>query len=100
MMQEKRGMMKVWNVWLVFITFLLCILGTFLTRSGVVSSVHAFAQSSIVSWFVGFLALIIVVCLGAYLKNRDYLSSEIHLDSIVSRVSSFQFIMLILLVSF
>jgi len=50
MMQEKRGMMKVWNVWLVFITFLLCILGTFLTRSGVVSSVHAFAQSSIGTW--------------------------------------------------
>ena len=47
MMQEKRGMMKVWNVWLVFITFMLCILGTLLTRSGVVSSVHAFAQSSI-----------------------------------------------------
>ena len=47
MMQERRGMLKVWNVWLVFITFLLCIFGTFLTRSGVVSSVHAFAQSPI-----------------------------------------------------
>ncbi len=47
MMQEKRGMMKMWNVWLVFVTFMLCILGTLLTRSGVVSSVHAFAQSSI-----------------------------------------------------
>jgi cytochrome c-type biogenesis protein CcmF len=99
MMQEKRGMMKVWNVWLVFITFLLCILGTFLTRSGVVSSVHAFAQSSIGSWFVGFLTLIIVVCLGAYLKNRDYLKSENQLDSIVSRESSFLFNNLILLVS-
>jgi len=99
MMQEKRGMMKVWNVWLVFCTFLLCILGTFLTRSGVVSSVHAFAQSSIGSWFVGFLALIIVVCLGAYLKNRDYLKSENQLDSIVSRESSFLFNNLILLVS-
>ena len=55
MMQEKRGMMKVWNVWLVFSTFMLCILGTLLTRSGVVSSVHAFAQSSIGNWFVGFL---------------------------------------------
>ena len=53
MMQEKRGMMKVWNVWLVFITFLLCITGTFLTRSGIVSSVHAFAQSSIGNWFLG-----------------------------------------------
>src|SRR3989454_3315165 len=99
MMQEKRGMMKVWNVWLVFITFLLCILGTFLTRSGVVSSVHAFAQSSIGTWFVGFLALIILVCFGAYLKNRDYLKSENQLDSIVSRESSFLFNNLILLVS-
>src|SRR6058998_2993191 len=99
MMQEKRGMMKVWNVWLVFITFLLCILGTFLTRSGVVSSVHAFAQSSIGTWFVGFLALIILVCFGAYLKNRDYLKSENQLDSIISRESSFLFNNLILLVS-
>jgi len=96
---EKRGMMKVWNVWLVFSTFLLCILGTFLTRSGIVSSVHAFAQSSIGSWFVGFLVLIITVCFGAYLKNRDYLKSENQLDSIVSRESSFLFNNLILLVS-
>src|SRR5213594_387397 len=99
MMQEKRGMMKVWNVWLVFITFLLCILGTFLTRSGVVSSVHAFAQSSIGTWFVSFIALIIAVCLGAYLKNRDYLKSENQLDSIISRESSFLFNNLVLLVS-
>src|SRR3979490_605994 len=88
MMQEKRGMMKVWNVWLVFCTFLLCILGTFLTRSGIVSSVHAFAQSSIGSWFVGFLVVIISVCLGAYLKNRDYLKSENQLDSIVHHAPS------------
>jgi len=99
MMQEKRGMMKVWNVWLVFCTFLLCILGTFLTRSGVVSSVHAFANSRIGNWFVGFLAIILLVCLGAYLKNRDYLKSENQLDSIVSRESSFLFNNLILLVS-
>ena len=99
MMQEKRGMMKVWNVWLVFTTFMLCILGTFLTRSGVVSSVHAFAQSSIGSWFVGFLIVIFGVCFAAYLKNRDYLKSENQLDSIVSRESSFLFNNLILLVS-
>jgi cytochrome c-type biogenesis protein CcmF len=99
MMQEKRGMMKVWNVWLVFCTFLLCILGTFLTRSGVVSSVHAFAQSNIGTWFVGFIGLVLVVCLGAYLKNRDYLKSENQLDSVVSRESSFLFNNLILLVS-
>jgi cytochrome c-type biogenesis protein CcmF len=99
MMQEKRGMMKVWNVWLVFVTFMLCVLGTTLTRSGIVSSVHAFAQSSIGNWFVGFLALIFVVCLVAYLKNRDYLKSENQLDSLISRESSFLFNNLILLVS-
>ncbi|HKV25514.1 MAG TPA: heme lyase CcmF/NrfE family subunit [Candidatus Acidoferrum sp.] len=99
MMQEKRGMMKVWNVWLVFSTFLLCILGTFLTRSGVVSSVHAFAQSSIGNWFVGFLLIIIAVCVIAYVKNRDYLKSENHLDAMVSRESSFLFNNLVLLVA-
>jgi cytochrome c-type biogenesis protein CcmF len=99
MMQEKRGMMKVWNVWLVFTTFFLCILGTFLTRSGVVSSVHAFAQSSIGNWFVGFLMIAIAVCVIAYVKNRDYLKSENQLDSIVSRESSFLFNNLVLLVA-
>jgi len=99
MMQEKRGMMKVWNVWLVFITFMLCILGTMLTRSGVVSSVHAFAQSSIGIWFTGFLLIILAVCLIAYLLNRDYLKSENQLDSLVSRESSFLFNNLVLLVA-
>src|ERR1051326_3581572 len=65
MMQEKRGMMKIWNVWLIFITFMLSILGTFLTRSGVVSSVHSFAQSSIGNWFSGFLAIIFAFCMSS-----------------------------------
>src|SRR5436309_4745415 len=91
--------MKVWNVWLVFSTFLLCILGTFLTRSGVVSSVHAFAQSTIGPWFVGFICLTLAVCLAAYWKNRDYLKSENQLDSLVSRESSFLFNNLVLLVA-
>ena len=99
MMQEKRGMMKVWNVWLVFSTFLLCILGTFLTRSGVVSSVHAFANSHIGPWFVGFIAVILLVCFAAYFKNRDYLKSENILDSMVSRESSFLFNNLLFLVA-
>ena len=99
MMQEKRGMMKVWNVWLVFITFMLCILGTLLTRSGVVSSVHAFAQSSIGNWFVGFLFIVLATCLFAYFKNKDYLKSENQLDSMVSRESSFLFNNLVLLVA-
>jgi cytochrome c-type biogenesis protein CcmF len=98
MMQEKRGMMKVWNVWLVFATFLMCILGTFLTRSGVVSSVHAFAQSTIGPYFVGFMGSVLLVCFVAYLKNRDYLASENQLDSVVSRESSFLFNNLLFLV--
>jgi cytochrome c-type biogenesis protein CcmF len=97
MMQEKRGMMKVWNVWLVFTTFMLCILGTFLTRAGIVSSVHAFAESSIGGWFVGFLAIVLAVCFAAWWKNRDYLRSDNQLDSLVSRESSFLFNNLILL---
>jgi cytochrome c-type biogenesis protein CcmF len=97
MMQEKRGMMRVWNIWLVFAGFLLSILGTFLTRSGVVSSVHAFAQSSIGSWFVAFLGILIAACVWAYWKNRDYLRSDNQLDSVVSRESSFLFNNLVLL---
>src|SRR4030081_2530833 len=76
MMQEKRGMLKVWNMWLVFAPVCVAMLGKFLTRSGVVSSVHAFAQSSIGTWFVGFLIVIISACLIAFLKNRDYLRSD------------------------
>ena len=91
MMQEKRGMLKTWNVWLIFCTFMLSILGTFLTRSGVVSSVHAFAQSSIGDWFLWFLACIFVVCLFFYIRNRDHLRSEHRLESLLSRESSFLF---------
>jgi cytochrome c-type biogenesis protein CcmF len=99
MMQEKRGMMRVWNVWLVFITFLLTILGTTLTRTGLVSSVHAFAQSDIGPWFFGFIGLGFLVCCVAYWRNRDYLRSDNTLDSLVSRESSFLFNNLILLVA-
>jgi cytochrome c-type biogenesis protein CcmF len=98
-MQEKRGMMRVWNVWLVFTTFMLCILGTSLTRSGAVNSVHAFAESNIGHWFWSFLLVILLVCLAAYFKNRDYLRSDNHLDSMISRESSFLFNNLILLVA-
>ena len=66
MMQEKRGMMKMWNMWLIFTTFLLAIFGTFLTRSGVVSSVHAFAQSGIGIWFVWFLAITFAMCVAFF----------------------------------
>src|SRR5438067_3750762 len=99
MMQEKRGMLKTWNVWLIFSTFMLSILGTFLTRSGVVSSVHAFAQSSIGEWFMWFLAIVFVVCLYFYIRNRDHLRSEHRLESLLSRESSFLFQNLVLLAS-
>jgi len=99
MMQEKRGMLKTWNMWLIFSTFMLSIFGTFLTRSGVVSSVHAFAQSSIGDWFVGFLALIFATCVFFYVKNRSHLRSEHKLESLVSRESSFLFNNLLLLVA-
>jgi cytochrome c-type biogenesis protein CcmF len=99
MMQEKRGMLKTWNMWLIFSTFMLSIFGTFLTRSGVVSSVHAFAQSSIGDWFVAFLAIIFATCLFFYVKNRSHLRSEHKLESLISRESSFLFNNLLLLVA-
>src|SRR3981081_2729820 len=91
MMQEKRGMLKVWNMWLVFATFWLAILWTFLTRSGIISSVHAFAQSSIGEWFFWFLILSFVSFLFFFLKNKSHLRSEHKLESLISRESSFLF---------
>jgi cytochrome c-type biogenesis protein CcmF len=99
MMQEKRGMMKMWNMWLIFTTFFLAIFGTFLTRSGVVSSVHAFAQSGIGVWFVWFLALTAATCIAFFVMNYKHLKTENHLESLVSRESSFLFNNLLLLVS-
>jgi cytochrome c-type biogenesis protein CcmF len=97
MMQEKRGMMKSWNVWLIFSTFMLSILGTLLTRAGLVSSVHAFAQSSIGGWFVTFLVIVAAVCIFTYFLQRDHLKSEHRVESLVSRESSFLFNNLVLL---
>ncbi len=97
MMQEKRGMMKGWNVWLIFTTFMLTILGTLLTRSGLVQSVHAFAQSSIGDWFSAFLVITFAVCLFTFFRQRDHLRAENHLESLVSRESSFLFNNLVLL---
>ncbi len=99
MMQEKRGMLKTWNMWLIFSTFMLAIFGTFLTRSGVVNSVHAFAQSSIGDWFVTFLAIILATCIYFYWKNRSHLRGEHRLESLISRESSFLFNNLLLLLA-
>ncbi|MGH9786310.1 MAG: heme lyase CcmF/NrfE family subunit [Terriglobia bacterium] len=97
MMQEKRGMMRVWNMVLIFATFFLCIFGTFLTRSGVVSSVHAFAQSDVGPTFVAFLGAGILFSGWMLLERLDYLKSANQLDSLVSRESSFLFNNLLLL---
>src|SRR5229473_2335213 len=99
MMQEKKGMMKVWNMVLISATFFLCIFGTFLTRSGVVSSVHAFAQSPIGKYFVIFLAIGLAATIYLILDRLGYLRSEARLESVVSRESSFMFNNLILLAS-
>jgi cytochrome c-type biogenesis protein CcmF len=97
MMQEKKGMMKSWNVWLIFTTFLLTMLGTLLTRAGLVSSVHAFAQSSIGTWFVIFMGIVLAVCIFTYILQRDHLKGEHQIESLVSRESSFLFNNLVLL---
>jgi cytochrome c-type biogenesis protein CcmF len=99
MMQEKKGMMKVWNIVLISATFFLCILGTFMTRSGFVESVHAFARSDIGKYFVTFLALGIAATIYLILDRLDYLKSEAQLESVISRESSFLFNNLILLAS-
>src|SRR5947208_15606347 len=99
MMQEKKGMMKVWNIVLVSATFFLCILGTFLTRSGVVQSVHAFARSEIGKYFVSFMAIGIAATAYLILDRLKCLKSESELESVISRESSFLFNNLILLAS-
>jgi len=99
MMQEKRGMLKMWNMWLIFATFWLAILGTFLTRSGIISSVHAFAQSSIGGWFKWFLLITLVMFTFFFFKNKSHLRSEHKLESLISRESSFLFNNLLLLLA-
>ncbi len=95
-MQDRRGMLKKWNVWLIFSTFLLCIVGTTLTRSGVVNSVHAFGKSSLGTWFLGFLLFALLVCVVTYASRRGYLATEHKVGGLLSRESSFLFINLIL----
>ena len=99
MIQEKRGMLKVWNIVLVITTFFLCIFGTFLTRSGIVSSVHAFAQSSIGPFFAVFLGVITFFSVSLLFMRLEFLKSENKLDSMVSRESGFLFNNWILLAS-
>jgi len=89
MIQEKRGMLKRWNMVLIILTYCLVIFGTFLTRSGVLSSVHAFAQSAIGPLFFGFIGFTFIVSLSLLLKRWDELKSESEMTSIFSREALF-----------
>jgi cytochrome c-type biogenesis protein CcmF len=87
--QERRGMLRVWNLSLVTATFCLTILGTFLTRSGVLDSVHAFSESSIGPWLLTFLGIVAAVSIGLLAWRGDMLRSPGRIDSVVSRESAF-----------
>src|SRR6476660_364177 len=89
MIQEKRGMLKVWNVLLVVLAFGLSLFGTFLTRSGIIQSIHSFTQSSIGPWFLGFICLITVGSLALVFARLPLLRSKTRLESLVSREATF-----------
>ncbi|MEO5589748.1 MAG: heme lyase CcmF/NrfE family subunit, partial [Gemmatimonadaceae bacterium] len=89
MVQEKRGMLRKWNVTLVVSTFLLSIFGTFITRSGIISSVHSFAQSPVGNWFAGFLILSIIVAGYLVTTRLKDLEAKASLESMVSREAAF-----------
>ena len=90
MVQERRGMLRVWNVTLVIITFLLTIVGTFLTRSGVVQSIHAFGEDpQLARYFVGFMLFTIVFCFGWVIYRLPLLKARHELDSWVSKEAAF-----------
>src|SRR3954468_8508380 len=89
MIQEKRGMLKIWNVSLVLATGVLAILGTFLVRSGILDSIHAFGASTLGKPFVAFIAVLAVGSIALVVSRRDMLRSEHRLDSLLSREAMF-----------
>ena len=89
MIQEKRGMLKVWNVLLVALAFGLSLFGTFLTRSGIIQSIHSFTQSSIGPWFLGFICLIAAGSLALIFARLPMLRAKTRLESLVSREATF-----------
>jgi cytochrome c-type biogenesis protein CcmF len=89
MIQERRRMLKLWNISLVLLTFGLTIFGTFLTRSGVIASVHSFTQGSIGLFFLGFLALVLLAGFGLLAWRWPLLRADGELDSVLSRESTF-----------
>jgi len=97
MIQEKRGMLRVWNVLLVILAFSLSLFGTFLTRSGVVNSIHSFTQSSIGPWFLAFIGLTVAVSLALVFWRLPQLRSPTKLESPISREAAFLYNNLLLL---
>ncbi len=97
MIQEKKDMMKIWNMSLVLLTFVMTIFGTFITRSGLIQSVHTFDEATLGYYFLAFLGVIIVICVGLILSRLSLLKSNNELDSFLSRESSFLFNNLMLL---
>src|SRR6059036_227768 len=91
MVQEKRGMLKKWNLALIIGSWLLSIFGTFITRSGVISSVHSFTQSSVGYFFLAFLIISGVASFALYANRLPLLTAEARLESMVSREASFLF---------
>ncbi len=97
--QERRGMLKVWNIVLVTLTYLLGVFGTFITRSGVVNSVHAFADSRLGKFFILYMGLVLLASIWLIVDRRSYLRSDRRLDSILSRESAFLFNNFVLVVA-
>jgi len=97
MVQEKRGMLKKWNLALILGAWLLSIFGTFITRSGVIASVHSFTQSSVGYFFLAFLIVGAIASAILYLKRLPLLTAEATLESMVSREASFLFNNLLLI---
>jgi cytochrome c-type biogenesis protein CcmF len=91
MVQEKRGMLKKWNLALILGAFVLSIFGTFITRSGVIASVHSFTQSNVGYFFLVFLVLITVASATLYVTRLPLLEADARLESMVSREASFLF---------
>ncbi len=97
MVQEKKGMLKVWNVLLVILAFCLAVFGTFLTRSGIVNSIHSFTQSSIGPWFLGFIVAITLGSLALVLYRLPLLRAKTKLESAISREAAFLYNNLLLI---
>jgi cytochrome c-type biogenesis protein CcmF len=91
MIQEKRGMLKRWNFSLVIGTFLLSIFGTFITRSGVIASVHSFTQSNVGYFFLAFLAVTAILAFTLLYTRWPLLEAEVELESVLSREAAFLF---------